>query len=262
MLSSLIILVTLALVGPACTSLHAELPASRFESPEVNGTGRRFNLSTNISAAHDDVVTPDASARPPDFNQPQLKDDTLLGLAGSFGLVNRLDIGVRSTFGPSPTMFVVKYQILGPTRSEAKKDDVSLAITASAGGGKSTKAGDQSGTFGPGGHNWNGTTEVLTTDVALILGQRLSDRLLVYGGGFYSNYKINSTIDQDPSSDGSSPAASYSQTHGGYQMGANVGLEFNFGIGYLMGEVVYSDVRASNLGHSLLRAGGAIGLNF
>ena len=84
----------------------------------------------------------------------------------------------------------------------------------------------------------------------------------MYGGGFCSNYKINASVDQDKSSDGSSPAASYSQTSGGYQMGANIGLQFDFGVGYLMGEVVYSDVRASNLGHSLLRTGGAIGLNF
>jgi hypothetical protein len=252
----------LAFMGPGCASLHADLPISRFESPETNGVEHRFGFQNSLGSAHNDTISPDASHRPPDFSQPRIDEDVVLGLAASFGLVENLDVSVRGSLGPTPTMFVAKYQLLGPAARSAVEGDVSVAVTAAIGGGRSNRSGDQSGLFGPGGHNWTGTVEEQTTDVALIVGQRLAKHFLLYGGGFYSNYTINSSVDQNPSDDGSSPGASYSQTVTGYQRGGNVGLEFMGGGWTALVEGVYSDVHVSNMGHSLLRVGVAGGFNF
>lgn len=251
-----------ALGAAGCTTLHAELPANRFESPEVNGTNHRFGIQGSIGAAHNYQIVPDASARPPDFSAPSIDDDGLVGLGASFGLVDALDIAVKGTFGPSPTLFQVKYQLFGATHREAQEGDVSLAITGAVGGGRNTKAGDQSGVFGPGGHNWNGSVEEKTTDVAIIAGERIAKHFLMYGGLFYSNYTINSTLDQQESDDHTSPAMSYSSTTTGYQKGINGGIEFQGGPGIVQVEVVYSDSHAANLAHSLLQVGVSGGLNF
>lgn len=251
-----------ALTGSGCSTLHAELPTHRFESPEVNGTRHRFGLQGSVSAAHNLTITPDASRRPPDFSSPSLDDDRLVGLGASFGLIEKIDLAVKGTFGPSPTLFQVKYQFFGSTHREAKQGDTSLAITGAIGGGKNSKAGDQSGVFGPGGHNWTGSVEEKTTDVAVIAGTRLADAVLVYAGAFYSNYDIRSTIDQEESDDHLSPAASYSAETGGYQKGVNGGFEFQGGPMMAQLELVYSDMHAANLSHSILQVGVSAGFNF
>lgn len=255
-------LIALALFAAGCSSLHAELPNSRFESPE--STGRHFAFNVNMTNTTNDTITPDASARPPDFSKPTLDDDSLIGLAAALGVADNLDIGLKTELGPSPTMLQLKFQIFGKPSREAKAGDVSLAVTGAYGGGKNTKAGDQSGTFGPGGHNWSGSVEEETTDVALIVGRRLSDNVLLYGGAFYTNFKINSSIDQKASDDGTSPAASYSSSVTAYQTGADLGFQLYFGNSpaFATIEGTYADVHAPGLEHSLLRASAAIGTSF
>ena len=236
---------------------------SRFESPEANGVEHRVMLSANLTAAHDDTFTTDASRRPPDLTKPAIESDTVIGGSGSFGVLENFDLGLHTTAGPSPFVLVAKFQLMGDSSSAAKEGNTSIAITGSAGWGGKAKDGDQSGTFGPGGHNWSGKVDNTMTDVALIIGHRVKDSLLFYGGVFYSDYRVTATINQSISDDGLSPAGNYSVSTTGYQKGANIGLQFSSGEkSFYQVEGVYSDARLSDQNHSALRAGVSVGSRF
>lgn len=254
------LVVLFALFAQGCVSLHEELPLSRFESPETNGLTRRFQLAANVTQTADDTLVVSPSLRPPDFTRPSLDPDSLIGGSASLGLIENLDIGFRTSIGPTPYLAVAKYQLMGPSASEAKDGDVSVAVTVM--GGANTTEREEKITLGTNNYNWSGKVHNVLTDVALILGQRLGDHILLYGGGFYSNYAIDTTIDQEANSNG--PAASYTGQTTGYQKGANVGLQFFFGSSptFSQVEAVYSDVHVSNRDRSFLRASASLGFQF
>lgn len=76
-----------------------------------------------------------------DFRQNSTKvpmhDDSVtygLSLSGEVGFFKYLDVYIMPSLTMSPTLFGVKYQLMGDTRQSAKKGNFSLSLTAAYGG--------------------------------------------------------------------------------------------------------------------------------
>jgi hypothetical protein len=237
----------LALSG--CATITADVPGSRLESPEALGLrGRRFEGSLAAIQGHTLEITSDASMRPPTLTNPKLEKGGAFGATGNFGALKKLDIGLKSALGPSPWLLTAKLQLLGDNANDAKEGNTSLAVTAGAGLSSSTREGDQKGEFGPGGYPWNAKVQSTASDFAIIAGYRALERLLIYGGGFFTRHWINCAIDHSASDNGLSPAAHYEVAYSTEQLGANLGLRVEFGAspGFLVAEAGYSDLQLSN----------------
>lgn len=219
------LILALSFLTTACASLHVDLTMNRFDLPETNGmTGSRAQLNVQAETVENYKVSSDASRRPPDIASPKVERSAAASVHGSVSLAEKLDFSVKTTIGRSPTMFALKYQILGSSLAESKKGDLSLAVSGAYGFGSSRNSGDQNGEFGPGGYGWNGQINSGVSDVALIAGTRLSETGLFYGSVFYTNYRLDSRISHAASDNGTSPAAEYSVGANGYQRGANLGF--------------------------------------
>jgi hypothetical protein len=258
----LLLLCTLALT--ACSSLSVDLPVSRFELPETNGLeSKRLQVSLQAEPSHNYEMVPDASARPPSFARPVIDQETSVGAHGSYTVADRFDLSLKTSLGRSPWMFYGKYQILGDSLDAAAMGNVSLAVTGGVGYGHSSNSGDQRGTFGPGGYNWEGEMTTFVTDAALIAGYRTADRVLLYTSAFYSNYSFNGKVNQSRSDDGTSAGGEYTNAAAGYQRGANAGIAVNFGTsGIFKIEGVYSDLATSRKDNWILSYGASIGGRF
>lgn len=209
----------------ACSALQVDMTMNRFDLPETNGlTGSRAQLNLQAETAQTYKATQDASRRPPDLSAPNVNRTAAASVNGNVSLAEKLDFSIKTTIGRSPTMFALKYQLLGASLTESKKGDWSLAVSGAYGFGSSRTNGDQNGDFGPGGYGWDGRLNSTVSDVAVLAGNRLSDTALFYGSIFYSNYRLESRIRHSQSDNGSSPAAEYNVTDNGFQRGANLGF--------------------------------------
>jgi hypothetical protein len=219
---SLVVLTT-----AACNSISTNLPASRFESPEVPGH-LRWRVGGGAGTDQQVTFTDDASNRPVTFvNAVSLIPEFPL-VRGSLGLSDRFEIGVRYGF-PSVFLAKAKFQILGEAADLASKGNMSLAVTAGAGADYTSRSGSQEGTFGPGGYGWSASSTTSIYDFSIIAGVRPSDNLLVFASPFVSTYGINGSINQAASDNGQSPAANYPLIGNGVSYGGSLGLEFFFG---------------------------------
>ena len=261
-------LVFICLVGllalPACVSMRMDLPASRLVTSETNGhDDHRFRMQAEAEAIHNYEFTPDASARPPTFTQPMAEKYGAAGLSASYGVAEPVDISLKTLAGPAPWVLTAKYQFVGPSHAKAQVGDFSVSGTFGFGYGLSSREGDQNGLFGPGGYNWKSTVTTTLTDYAVIAGFRTADTVLLYTGAFYTNYDLQGKIDQSASSNGLSPAATYTELVKGYQRGISFGIQFDVGTsGLVMLEGVYSDVQLSNTSDWLLSGSAAFGARF
>ena len=239
-----------ACVFQGCASLDAEFPTSRMDIPEVIGTsGKRAQIGLGYSSTQLFTIASDASARPPTLNQPSFRAGAEVSGAAAYGLMKRLDVGVKATTGSSPTFLQAKFQLLGKPGDEADPGNVSLAVTGAWGFANISKSGDQRGIFGPGGYRWTSTTQESVSDFALILGYRASESTLFYGGVFMSKIAVDASIDQAQSDNGTSPAANYkTPAYRGTRNGANAGIQITFGKapGFITAEAVYSDLQFSD----------------
>lgn len=248
----------LALQG--CGTLHQHLEASRFDTPETNGVQRRFKFHADAAQSHDYTAVPNTAARPPDLTHPSSSDETQVGLDLSAGVIENLDIGLKAN---GPQMLTVKLQLLGPSQTEAKEGDVSVAILGGIGTGSETSE-SSSISLGSQSYSWGGSLKTKALDVAVIAGTRLSSRVLLYGGAFYTNYRFDIQVDQGQSFDGTQGPSSASAQTSGFQRGANVGLQVFFGASpvYMIAEGVYSHLTSLSLDHELWRIGYAFGASF
>lgn len=248
----------------ACSSLSVDLPVSRFELPETNGReAHRTQISAQLESSHKYEMTPDAGVRPPNFSRPTIDTEAAFGAHGSYGIADHFDLSLKTSLGRSPWMLFGKYQILGENLENATEGNVSLALTGGVGYAQSTNKGDQNGTFGAGGYNWEGQITTLATDAALIAGYRASDSVLFYASGFYSNYRMEAKINQSASDNGLSAGGEYRNAENAYQRGANLGLALSVGTrGLLKLEGIYSDLATGRPNNWILSYGASMGTRF
>lgn len=195
-------------------AIAIRVPSTRFETPEATGGSGGVLWDLSVANKAEIVLTDDYSATAPNTTHPALRSSNLASFNLGLSVVERLELKLKDFNTVS-----AKFQLLGPSKSKAKTGDLSAAFYASgkinnsegSGGGYSYDLSD---------HQYDGMA---------ILGLRLSDQLLAYGGVF----RTLSSFDGSRTPTGGS-AVAYSGT--GTNNGASIGFELGTGRIRLVGE--------------------------
>jgi hypothetical protein len=255
---SLLGFVTLAAF--ACFGLLAEgcaitmnMPASRFESPETRGKLLKVQLDGGLQGSHTVVVVNDITANPVQVNSPGF-DRSNASFRGAFGLgiFRDLDLSLKLAWN-SPTLFQVKYQILGKPELETQVGNIALAVTAAIGTLQGT--GSAAGVLNNLAAKYDLTAT--TYDLALIAGYRFHETFMVYGGPFVTSTSFSGHVDQTTTSVSTFP---FSGTAG--QAGLNVGIQWDSTVVYAKLEEAWSAAHAGSATQSGFFTGGTFGIRF
>jgi hypothetical protein len=202
--------------GCAITTTQA---INRFDLPETRGTPGSGYAEFGLQEGLQTTITPDYTAVPLQINPTLGRYAAEARLAGGIDILDSLEIEAKLQ-ADSPTVALLKYQILGPHQLEAKEGDYSLAVTAGGGGGSNSGSGN-SVPFPPSvNSSYSYTTSA--ADFAVIGGYRTSDFALLYGGPFYEINHYGGSVTQSPTSGQTvTNFAGHTATWGG-----NVGMAF------------------------------------
>ena len=196
-----------------CSTLALNVPNAVTESPEIQSGVGKFEFGAGFDDATRYVYTSDASARPPNLSNPEIQSDLpyLFGRAG-YTLFEWLEVGVRLLPGSRENFFVggigatARVQLIGTGPGPGLK----FALYGGALQTSATASGDQSGTFGAGGYNWRAKASAYVLTGGTSIGVRFANPdILVFIAGAYADQSVSGSINHDPSSNGTSPAAAY-----------------------------------------------------
>jgi hypothetical protein len=160
-----------ALILPLLCScaIAIRMPSNRFETSEA--TGGSGGVLWDVTAANraEVVLTDDYSLTAPNTTQPALRSTNVAGFNLGLSVVERLELKLRDF-----NTLSAKFQLIGPSKAKAKAGDLSAALYAS---GKINSSEGSAGGFSYqlSDHHYDGMA---------IVGFRLSDPLLAYGGVF------------------------------------------------------------------------------
>jgi opacity protein-like surface antigen len=210
----------------ACASLAMVVPNPSVSNPELPG-GEPGDLLISLGnySAHEYEVSPDASRRPPDLNNP--KAERALGVFAGLGSHLHRDILVTGAVDPVNTAVILKgqWQLSGAKQQSSKQGDWSTSLNTQASYGRANNSGDQSSQFGPGGHPWEGVVSATTLSFGASVGYRLVDKALFYVGASHGWNQLQSRIHHQQNTDGSSPGASYTTDDNGTATTLGVGIQ-------------------------------------
>jgi hypothetical protein len=226
--------VSLLLLGACASALRMNVPVMRFESPELEDSKKApLTLAWGVQSFNEVTLTPNlASIRVHDVPMTAKQEfvasgdkdsDTSLGDIFDFSyffarLGYSLPIPLEITWR-LPDRFGLKYQIFGPRAPDAKTGNVSAAVTASWAkriSSGTTDALPTTQTYG----SYDFTRSII--DIALVLGARMNDKWLVYGGPFY--VAIPYEVNQSSTSQATARAVGSVKSFGG-----NVGFQWRSG---------------------------------
>lgn len=239
-------LVALTILLQAC-AISMKVPISRFETPETTGQIGRFRFGMGYGTAARTTFTSDYGYASPTTIDPFVDSVQAIGFFNAqAGVLRWLDLEYKAY-----NYFQAKVQFLGLPEPEATEGMWSGAVTAAFG----YEDEDESSREFGGSQTANYQLSQHKTDAALIVGYRIDEIFLVYGGPYMKWIEF----------DGSSKtyAASTATPFAGKNrlMGANAGLR----IGHLdretfIGVNVFFElgIFQFNVG-STQRTGGSIG---
>lgn len=201
----------------------------RLDNPEVNSKPLKLNLALGASSKTTLTVEEDSS------------DDDGAGLhlyaQGSITAGKGVEISIRLD-DQSSTHFGIKYQFYGENADKSSPGNFSQAFTLGYDTNNTndfSECNSSSCTASESTFSWDHDTSIY--DGAWILGYKLTEYNIVYGGPFYQWGSLNG---YKSSSNGSQEEIDSN----GEMIGANLAIEHRFqgGLG-LTGEVVYSTLR-------------------
>lgn len=234
------ILILFVALATGCSTIAVNVAGPMVESPEIGAPQGKFQFGAGLDDSSNYAYTKDASLRPPTLNAPEVKNDAkyLFGRAG-YSALDWLEIGAR--LFPATTVQTVFFggggitaraQVLGLGEGSGIK----FAVYGGAFQAWTSGNGDQNGSFGPGGYTWRASAKGVTTTGGASLGYRFAEsKALVFVAASYADQKVSGTIDQDLSSNGTSPATSWvlMDVRGNTRtaaLGARFGNEIQFGV--------------------------------
>jgi hypothetical protein len=124
-----------------------------------------------------------------------------------------LELGIRLVPGSIDNLFIggfggtARIQLIGAGEKSGPK----FAIYGAAMQMQSSAHGDQNGSFGAGGYDWKASSKATVLSAGTSLGYRFDNPgLLIFIAEAYADQSVSGSITHDLSSNGTSPAASYS----------------------------------------------------
>ena len=217
-----------------CNYITLPVKTSRLQSSEVSGKALTAKLSANYQTLSTIRIVQDATSIPPK-DSPVETDlpDLGTGFDGGITLWPRLELFGSTVEGIS--MAGIKYQLLGDTSEASRQGNISLAIASAYGISKTEDKGSNETidvnlplanphtNQSPNLH-WTFSNKYRINDFAVIIGRRSTDRTLVYGGPFFSHYRIDGKFTQ--TYDGT--YNEYPMKNRGNLFGANYAFEVSF----------------------------------
>ena len=192
-------LFTLLLFFASCSQVKTLTPSSRFITPE---SGEDLGHG-NFQLFYQTGTRATLNATETDFEKPMNLDDGVnFSFATDINIHKKISLIYYSNGMDSAPLFGAKYQLLGPTKSKAKKGDHSLSITLGGGAaGEVRKTSDNSG------DDFFDSLDVdqininrNLLDLSIIHGKRLTDRVLWYSSIHLNQHKLHVSIEDDSSS--------------------------------------------------------------
>lgn len=214
------------------------MSTTRFDNPEVSSEPLTVNLALGFGGRTELVI-----------DEKNIGDDdsgtqAIAFAQGSITAAKGLEISVRGN-DESATRVGIKYQFYGAHTEQAVTGDISQAFTLGFEKNTTSSAGNYYQScesfscepvydYG----SWEHDTNVY--DIAWIIGYRLTERNILYGGPFYQWGQLKGY--KTTFNNASLPLKS-----DGDMIGTNIAIEhrFSFGLG-LAGEVVYSKLNWGN----------------
>lgn len=240
----------LILIFNACsTPFRFVVPVLRFQSPEVNGPDKNWSFTGGLESYNDVEITPSVSTTPihnspSTFRQRFLDrgDDELTDALFNYSYLH-LNLGYRPAAIPVeffltfPSTLGAKIQLLGANAEDAKAGNLSLAITG-AWASRGVKGGT-SITETPEPGFWEYTFEREIYDVSAILGYRIQDNILLYGGAFLYNSPYRMTQNLAGSTGNQATIIGTANSYGG-----NFGAQFGAGRSTFKIETAFNKLKA------------------
>lgn len=177
-------------------AIQKRIPLARFESPEINylENERNITISGGIKANREITISNDTTSVNPILDPPKNDFYRTIGGSGKLAVLKNLELGLDLSLLTMPRA-QAKVQLLGPSHKEAKKGDFSIALS---GGGwyQNDKNQSDDGLS----RDSNYSVEYLNVELMSLLGYRLSDQILVYGGPSFNLFKWDGNLKQTNSS--------------------------------------------------------------
>ena len=218
-----------------------DVPLNRFESPEAQ-KHMKVKFDGGYQKQASAVLTEDYTYNAPNTTNPRLTTDDEITASASLGIYDTFEVSIRV-----PAEILLKYQILGLKRGEAKKGNFSLAATISSAATGQNKTGTQ----------WFSSTPYkidLTqryTNLGIILGYRAADEFLIYGGYNHLTCNFDGTYTQ-----GTNPTAiSGDMVLDSAHLGLEIGQPFSLKVEGAVGRLQYKN----SVSETLFGLGATIG---
>lgn len=234
------LLCVLALSCQGCSSSkHVRTQGNRFDLPETM-TKSQYQLTVESAGVNEIRFTPDDLSLPPEIEQPELKAVSgQTGLRFSMGIFDKLELQVETLPYLSESLeglpaAKAKYQFLGAPLRDAKKGNISLAVSA----GMLYWEDSQTTNRNP---SYVNDINILILDLAAIAGYRYTDTVLVYGGPFLTVLSFDGKWDRKSFGVAEGVGENYNGT--GKQYGVNLGLSWFFSDQWsTQAELAYTDL--------------------
>lgn len=209
-----------SLLLSACPNeIRVPLKTARFQLPEVSERIFSSNISINQHTGSDVVIVENADQSPPDDKTSYVTSagDIVTGGDAAITILPRTEISL--SYARGTYLIGGKVQVLGPAREQSSKGDLSFAVSAGYGYNQIDET-DDSGRL-----RWKANYEVKALDASAILGYRVGQRWLLYGGPFYQSYDVSGKLHQLNSTTGAS-MGEFNIDSSGHFYGLNFGFEF------------------------------------
>ena len=219
----------------SCAGLSLYVPYPEVPPSEVPGSDKKLSLKFNLDRGQYVTVANDVAKRPPDIGTPKSVRAAHVSAEPSLGIGSRTQVGV--TVDPLNFGFLLtgKYQPVGKNMRDAERGNFSLTLAARSGiTSYDSVSGDQTYTFGPGGYPYKGSANLWMSDVAVSLGMRPFDALLVYGGLASAFYSAEIKVEQPEARNNDAPSGNYTYKQSGNAHNAVLGMLWGkekFGVG-------------------------------
>lgn len=211
------------------------LTSFRFESPEMSITSKELNLGIGIHYQNEIVIVHNAAANPPVFDTPYLKqEDNFPRTSFHLGIpiFKKIEVSYDTNNG-----LMLRAQLAGERRNMAQAGDLSAAIAFAYNYSNSTgeELIDNYSGYTTAKYDW----KMFTYSANVMLGARVRENILIYGGPIFSSYELNGDLFQIPYRYSYDTINEFNLKGNGYQAGFGLAFEFLFEEGRTKQALIY-----------------------
>ena len=207
------------LLSACLNEIRVPLKTARFQLPEVSERIFASNISINQQTGSDVVIVENADQSPPNDKTSYVTSGDGIATGGDAAITILPRTEIALSYARGTYLIGGKVQVFGPAREQSTKGDLSLAVSAGYGYNQLDET-DDSGRL-----RWKATYKVKMLDASAILGYRVGQRWLLYGGPFYQTYDVAGKLNQLNSTTGAS-MGEFNIDSSGHFYGFNFGFEF------------------------------------